>query len=759
MSREKIDEVFGRRSHVTNYSGYFETGANYKQFDFVYNTGDGLFYYAREDLTFGGGVSVTALNRYHLVPDGPNNDHYIVDSLNRTDDQNASFYPGNIIDLDGSLSGDGRYRIISVQKDVLALNNDPSITGSAIQVRPVSENYSIEAFEEASSQSITISTINADPSLNPDLWSTDLFFFDADYGSSASFKANNYRHQYGNGYYIVQPKSINSLSFEVDLKFKNRTNREANAIIHFVENHLGQLEKDSPSPNLRYKQGISGFRWDGASSFHPYDTTENQSKTFYCNEFNHSLNFENSNDVSLKIRNLDTSLLRRSVSGGWIVGGAETYDPTLLYEKNDIAFYTGNLKHYYWHSDSSASNKPPAQQNDEWTRSSGNYSDINKNYWTRDFFWKPSLGLEVQQNPRVSEISVRNGYTQVYEDGINESLLKLNLNFNNREDDEARAILHFLEQHYGCIPFNFSPPAPYETTQNFICEEWTHTYNHKNNHSISATFEQYPFNMDAEQYSSLETPPILSPGELIFTSPIAFSLQGDGEVIVPGEKCKARLKLQNIGDTSVTLNSASVSSTFSIVGQIGSNVPAVLENISSSDYIFQIPSNGNFPFNLAGRYAKLSKAYTHGLSDGGQMFTLVNQDPTDPTKFITDVVNGVPNTFFQNNRGEIRSGINEPSQSEFIIGDYVVEQFFKNNTVSSIPGGDSAYIDVVYAGVTVGDLNINISDGTDNIVDASNNEIVILGTNQYNNGTIQIDSSTAYSPQEGILKVFVGSEK
>ena len=57
----------------------------------------------------------------------------------------------------------------------------------------------------------------------------------------------------------------------------------------------------------------------------------------------------------------------------------------------------------------------------------------------------------------MNEIGLGAGYTQIYRDGINNNLLSLDLQFNNRTDSEARAILHFLEQHYGAIPFQFNP--------------------------------------------------------------------------------------------------------------------------------------------------------------------------------------------------------------------------------------------------------------------------------------------------------------
>lgn len=710
------DVLFGRQSNVSNYSGVFNSGENYKKFDFVYNTGDGLFYYAKEDLTAGGGVSVTASNRYHLVPFGPNSNHYVVDSFNRTDDLNATFSKGNIIDIAGSQQdNDGRYEIISVVKgaDHVAPHLVPSqytLTGAVLEVKPVSTQYSIENLEIASSNGITISTVSNDPSLNPDLWSSDRFFFDADYGSTVNFKANNVEMDFGNGYYSVTPKSINSLSMSVDMKFDNRSNREANAIVHFVENHLGQLEKDSPSPNLRYKQGISGFKWDGASSFHPYDTVENQLKTFYCTDINHQLSFEDSNNISLKLKNLDDSLLRKTVQGGWIVGGGDAYDPSEEYEKNDFALYTGNMQYYYWHDDSAGSNKSPAEARDSWTRTSGYFSDINTGHWTRDFLWKPSLGLSVSQSPRVNSIALKNGYTQIYDDGINESLLNLDLDFKNRSDSEARAILHFLEQRLGYLPFNFTPPAPYDTTQNFICQEWSHTYNYKDNHTISAKFAQFPFNMSQEQMDSNVTPPEVSEGELIFTSPLVFSKGTDRERISAGQKLKARLELENIGDLPVQLTSATLSdpSSFEILGDSSTTIPAVPYDLEPTGYLVTLPSQG-FPLNLNGATVKLSKSYSPGIKEGGQLFSRMVSDGNGGWNYDTDG-NGVRDAYFQNNLGEIKGGINTASPGEYVSCEtFVSESLFAAQSISEIGGNKSAYIDILFKGKTSEELNHNLS--------------------------------------------------
>tara|TARA_B100001094_G_scaffold253969_1_gene252549 strand:- start:17882 stop:20329 length:2448 start_codon:yes stop_codon:yes gene_type:complete len=805
----KQDVLLGRQSHVRNYSGIFNPELSYKKFDFVYNTGDGLYYYAKEDMALGAGVSVSAANRYHLCPTRQGG-FFIVDSLNRPDDIGATFEKGNIIDLDGSSDSDGRYSIFRVSKDIVHTSpiidfkgQQPiEITGAYITVAPVSDQYSFDSFEAKSSNTITITTLDADPSVNNDLWVRDRFFFDPDYGSTVNFKSSNKEVEMGNGYKIVTPSSVNSLLMSVDMKFKNRSNRESNAIIHFVENHLGQLEKDKTSPNLAYTQGISGFHWDGESSFHPYDTVENQSKTFYCTEFSHNLAFENSNNIDLTLRNLDSSLLRKTVQGGWMVGGGEEYDSSTTYEKNDFALYTGNMQYYYWEGDSPG-NTAPAGQNSSWTREGGQYYDVkgidyaryvddhpdlaehfavnstlngvsypakqnwgeahylaygqyetrqvHSSSWTRDFFWKPSLGLTVSQKPRMKIAGLKNGYSQIYNDGINESLLELNLNFKNRSDHEARAILHFLEQKLGYLPFGFIPPAPYNRFQNFICEAWSHTYNYKNNHDISAKFSQFPFNLKAEKYDGLITPAEMSEGELVFESPLVFATDSNVDRVKPGQKLKARLKLRNIGDLPVTINSATLSNAglAQIIGADSSNngIPVVLDSLEREGYIFTGDS-----FVRGGNVAmKLSKSYSKGTKDGGQIFTVGTIDGNG--NFQPTLEDGIVVSLFQNNLGEIKDKINHGDPGNYVpAAGYVVKEFFKQNAVTEIPGGESGYIDIVFTAPSASDLNSDL--GVDTEVDE---DIVLLGAGSYIEINLEIDSTTAYSPQVGKLKCFVSS--
>ena len=254
----------------------------------------------------------------------------------------------------------------------------------------------------------------------------------------------------------------------------------------------------------------------------------------------------------------------------------------------------------------------------------------------------------------------------------------------------------------------------------------------------------------------------MAEAELIFTSPISFSIKDQGEQIIPGEKGKARVKLMNIGDKPLTLISAEAIErdigTFSIIGQAGSaNVPFIGDGVDKEDYIYDLPSAG-FPFGLNGKTIKLSKSYTPGVSDGGQIFTVVTGSAGN---YKSEIVNSVPNVFFQNNRGQIKSGVSEPFNTAYRECDkFAVENFFIKNQKSIIEGGEEGYIDIEFFGINNSDVNVELVDGfTDEIVD-NNSDIILVGLlNKYYFGDLYIRSSASSHLQEGELKIFVAAEK
>src|SRR5690606_20747411 len=113
------------------------------------------------------------------------------------------------------------------------------------------------------------------------------------------------------------------------------------------------------------------------------------------------------------------------------------------------------------------------------------------NSQTRPYFeWKISYGYNLERKPNVRNIQYGDNYIQTLSDGINNNLLKINLEFNDRNLSEYRAILHFLETRAGYEKFFFIPPVPYNTIKLFVCQEWTPTQTFYDKYSINCRFEE-----------------------------------------------------------------------------------------------------------------------------------------------------------------------------------------------------------------------------------------------------------------------------
>ena len=167
-------------------------------------------------------------------------------------------------------------------------------------------------------------------------------------------------------------------------------------------------------------------------------------------------------------------------------------------------------------------------------------------------------------------------------------------------------------------------------------------------------------------------------------------------------------------------------------------------------------SDPSVDFDLKGKKIKLSKSYSAGIR-GGQSFTVVTGSAGN---YRPEKINGRVNSFFQNNVGQIKSTLSS-SQKFFDCDYFVVEEFFKNNTVTQIAGGGEAFVDVLFGGIqqsevsfeilTDQDVNINDTDSSSSTIDSL--EIIKLGGYYY--GDLVVSSSTDYSPQTGSLKVYI----
>lgn len=164
------------------------------------------------------------------------------------------------------------------------------------------------------------------------------------------------------------------------------------------------------------------------------------------------------------------------------------------YSKNDIVFTRQNigdsgipreLKYYYALIDVPTST--PITSSGHW----GGYIDVkgqNKPY----FLWTPAYNLNVNHQPRANVVVFGNGYEQRSPDGIFNSLIKLDVSFDMRNQAEARAIIHFLKARRGIESFIIKhlPPIYADSNYNkkFYCSNFNSNFAFHDNYTMKATF-------------------------------------------------------------------------------------------------------------------------------------------------------------------------------------------------------------------------------------------------------------------------------
>lgn len=125
-------------------------------------------------------------------------------------------------------------------------------------------------------------------------------------------------------------------------------------------------------------------------------------------------------------------------------------------------------------------------------------SHADEIYWSKNFFWEPSYSTSISQSSRIVSKVFDNEKVEVISDGRNVNPLVFDLQFNNRDDREAYAIMHFLETKKGYVRFKWSSvPEMYNTTDRyFICNQWDFTKRYIDNNTIKAVFIEDPLGAD-----------------------------------------------------------------------------------------------------------------------------------------------------------------------------------------------------------------------------------------------------------------------
>lgn len=103
------------------------------------------------------------------------------------------------------------------------------------------------------------------------------------------------------------------------------------------------------------------------------------------------------------------------------------------------------------------------------------------------FTWTPDIGFSVSSKPTVTVAQFGDGYSQRIRDGINTLGQELSLEFKNRSLNDIANIRTFLESMAGAEAFEFTAPGT-STAKQYICSEWSETYESVSAGSITCTF-------------------------------------------------------------------------------------------------------------------------------------------------------------------------------------------------------------------------------------------------------------------------------
>lgn len=161
-----------------------------------------------------------------------------------------------------------------------------------------------------------------------------------------------------------------------------------------------------------------------------------------------------------------------------------TWSNSTTYNIHDIVKYNSL---FYYAKMGNNLNKIPNENSVFWGGTKV-YNGIIKPH----FIFTPSYNHSVNIEPRVRNVQFGDGYEQSIPDGINNTLMVLEVNFDLRSEHEARAINHFLEKRRGSESFVFTPTPPYNLEKLFKCRGWSSNFVFYDNYSIRCRFDEVP---------------------------------------------------------------------------------------------------------------------------------------------------------------------------------------------------------------------------------------------------------------------------
>lgn len=354
------------------------------------------------------------------------------------------------------------------------------------------------------------------------------------FGAQASFSSIQEASNFGDNHSQRMLKGINSINMSLSLKFVDLTNQESQDLISFLQKHLKYETQNYTNVGRFDNKRITPFKYQ---PFFPY-----KKKDFYCLEFSHEKVYYNVNNISASFDCVSPSILEsvESMAGhnsnidaeisASLGSTSSVSDQNVRLDKGAIIYHpddyvTAKLNSTF-NVNASASATLDASSSFPFPNSTVScnqtplrhsifinnpidvfhypyqpiHQDGNLNHKMFDF--RPSESFSLKFSPKYRKSTVTEMAQKFNHYGFNPNLSNLQLNFEGRSDTEAKSILLFLESHLGHKKFGFHCLSEYggndsddrnstpnrKTLSFFYCPEWTHTFNYKNNHSISATF-------------------------------------------------------------------------------------------------------------------------------------------------------------------------------------------------------------------------------------------------------------------------------
>lgn len=320
-------------------------------------------------------------------------------------------------------------------------------------------------------------------------WTRDIDdLFKLNYGSSVNFSAKLSPLIMGDGYRTNTANNVNTLNAKFTFNYDGLTDKQAKCLISYFEN----------TPEAPVKSLYEDFKGVNIDLFNPYKSNAE----VYFKTINHTSTYNNINKITIEAESLfDSSLDYKGMFVLLDEKNIKTYSSYVDYLLKDDVFYFSSSSYldrgYYFYT--GANINPPSSatgpSNQIYISPANSPTGVNS-WFTRDFYFKGDLEYNINENIRLISNEMKNSTIEYSKDGINYNVLEFDISFKKRSNQEAKAILKFLDDKAGFKTFDYTLPQPYNKKITVYCPEWNHVYNFNDNHDISVKFIEFknPFN-------------------------------------------------------------------------------------------------------------------------------------------------------------------------------------------------------------------------------------------------------------------------